>query len=72
MTLFEIYPPDQLLQAKLQRKFPQRILLLRGTADFGTQVDHDLIAAARFRGQCSFLRGAAYLEKLKEVVRSDH
>src|SRR5712671_5451815 len=37
----------------------RRFLLLRGTRDFGPQVDHDLIAGARFRGQCSLLRGRA-------------
>src|SRR5438105_1544713 len=37
----QILSPRPSIPAELQSKSPQRILLLRGTADFGPQLDHD-------------------------------
>src|SRR5205807_8413818 len=37
----QILSPRPSIPAELESKSPQRILLLRGTADFGPQLDHD-------------------------------
>src|SRR2546426_971168 len=65
----QILSPRPSIPAKLQKKFTQRILLLRGTANFGPQVDHDLNGGARFRGQCSLLRGRADARPLASGTR---
>src|SRR5437868_5182184 len=44
----QILSPRPSIPAELQSKSPQRILLLRGTADFGPQLDHDQIGGALF------------------------
>src|SRR5207245_10743438 len=55
----QILSPRPSIPAELQSKSPQRILLLRGTADFGPQLDHDVIAGAHFREQCPLSRRRA-------------